>query len=110
MFKKIVLILATFVLASATFAGEYRNDRIHSTPGPAVNQHHGHHRPHHRPQYVQPAPPVQYHYQYESRGSYFGFQSPNTRVYIGPQYVQPPVYQNCQRFDAWRNQYVYVPC
>jgi hypothetical protein len=77
---------------------------IHSSTGPAHNSaprmHEGpnshpphQHRPHHGHMH-HPRPPVY-------------FQPPPPVYYVPP---APRYYQTCQRWDGWRQQYIYVPC
>ena len=76
---------------------------IHSTSGPAHNSapsfHRGpHSHPHHRP-----------------RPHHGHMHHPRPPVYFrpAPVYYAPPApryYHTCQRWDGWRQQYIYVPC
>lgn len=80
---------------------------IHSSTGPA---HNSAPRMHEGPNSHPP------HQHYHGHG---GYDRPRPHVYVQPPvyYVQPApilpparIYQECQRYDGWRQQYIYVPC
>lgn len=93
---------------------------IHSTPGPTHNP---------APRFHQGPnshPPHQHEHWHEGRHNHGGHYRPRPPVYVqpAPVYQQPPVYyvqpapiqppvrvyRECQRYDGWRQQYIYVPC
>lgn len=100
----IVALAGAFFMTCAKAQDTRTHISIYSTPGPAHNSaprfHHGpnshpphQHRPHHGHMH-HPRPPVY-------------FQPPPPVYYVPP---SPRYYQTCQRWDGWRQQYIYVPC
>lgn len=103
LFVVFLAIVAAFWMTTARAHETNTQISIYSAHNPAPRFHDGpnSHPPHqhhgHRPSvYVRPAPV---------------YQQPPT-YYFQPEPIRPPVrgYQQCQRYDGWRQQYIYVPC